>query len=479
MTSNLSVFFGDFSFSLESRELFLKGKYLPLQPKQAHLLAILLRNRGNLVTREQIQQAVWPNQVLEFDQSINFSIKCIRQALHDDPKQPQFIQTVPRRGYRFIAQVKNDDELNHDEEKSNWIDRHKALIRYFFAPIVGFLFITVSGYWWNKGDFQQQETIFENQAEESKQTERLASTDFKRALFLFNKADYHSRVRSRELFEKALVVKPDEAITHAYLGMVYMLLASNAEDFSKAREHLQTARHLKGAETETLMAEGMIALYGDWDIPLANQLMKTVADRRPDWSLVWHELAVTEAILGDYESATASIEHLLNIDPGAAQERFHAGWFYMVSGQWDEALKQCKQAVELNPQHHSSLICVARAATELGLHQIAVNSYSQVIDDLAPEDKKENLKIQIGKYHYAAFYKWMIELQKSYNAGPFSLALTYASFGDSANALAQLRQARDQRDGMFATAWAFPEFAYLRGRVEFIEIMGSVKLTRE
>lgn len=68
------------------------------------LLELLLQQRGELVTREQIRQHLWPNgTVVEFEHSVNAAVKRLREALGDDADQPTFIETIPRRGYRFIA----------------------------------------------------------------------------------------------------------------------------------------------------------------------------------------------------------------------------------------------------------------------------------------------------------------------------------------------------------------------------------------
>jgi DNA-binding winged helix-turn-helix (wHTH) protein len=73
-----------------------------LQSQPAELLALLIEHAGELVTREQIRARLWPDCVVEFDQNINFAIRQIRVALGSDAGM---VQTVPRRGYRFIGDV--------------------------------------------------------------------------------------------------------------------------------------------------------------------------------------------------------------------------------------------------------------------------------------------------------------------------------------------------------------------------------------
>lgn len=96
--------FGDFELDPASGELRKAGAPVRLPPQPAKVLALLVSRGGELVTREEIRQRVWGDGThVDFDQSLNSCIKQIRAALEDDPDQPRYLQTLPRRGYRFLA----------------------------------------------------------------------------------------------------------------------------------------------------------------------------------------------------------------------------------------------------------------------------------------------------------------------------------------------------------------------------------------
>jgi len=101
------VRFGDdFELDLRSRKLSRAGRSVKLERIPTDILTLLLEMKGDLVTREQIIERVWGRDVfLDTDNSINGAIRKIRQALRDDPEDPQFIQTVTGCGYRFIAPI--------------------------------------------------------------------------------------------------------------------------------------------------------------------------------------------------------------------------------------------------------------------------------------------------------------------------------------------------------------------------------------
>jgi DNA-binding winged helix-turn-helix (wHTH) protein len=100
------VRFGAFELDTRTRELRKRGIGLKLPEQSIQILAMLLGREGELVTREELQNKLWPNDtIVEFDHSINAAIKRLRQALGDTAETPRFIETLPRRGYRFIYPV--------------------------------------------------------------------------------------------------------------------------------------------------------------------------------------------------------------------------------------------------------------------------------------------------------------------------------------------------------------------------------------
>jgi TolB-like protein/DNA-binding winged helix-turn-helix (wHTH) protein len=100
------VRFGAYEADLRTGELRKHGLRIKLQDQPFQILAMLLERPGELVTREQIQQKLWPaDTFVDFDHSLNTAIRRLRDALSDSADNPRFIETLPRRGYRFIGQV--------------------------------------------------------------------------------------------------------------------------------------------------------------------------------------------------------------------------------------------------------------------------------------------------------------------------------------------------------------------------------------
>lgn len=118
--------FADFEVDFDLRELRKGAEKIALQEQPFQVLAVLLAHAGQLVRREELRAQVWPKDTfVEFDQALNTAIKKIRIALDDDADAPVFIQTIPRRGYRFVSPVSyvsgtHTDVVKNEVGKRPW-----------------------------------------------------------------------------------------------------------------------------------------------------------------------------------------------------------------------------------------------------------------------------------------------------------------------------------------------------------------------
>src|SRR6267142_1132492 len=100
--------FGAFEVDLRAGEVYKHGIRLKLQDQPFQVLAVLLEHSGDVVTREELRQKLWPaDTFVDFDTGLNSAIKKLRDVLGDSAEEPRYIETLPRRGYRFIAPVEN------------------------------------------------------------------------------------------------------------------------------------------------------------------------------------------------------------------------------------------------------------------------------------------------------------------------------------------------------------------------------------
>jgi len=127
-----TVCFGCFEADLNARQLFKNGLRIPLQEQPFEILATLLSRPGGVFSREELKERVWePGIVVDFERGLNKAINRLREALGDSPDHPRFIETVPKRGYRFIGAAEPRiasiavlplNNLSRDEGQDYWAD---------------------------------------------------------------------------------------------------------------------------------------------------------------------------------------------------------------------------------------------------------------------------------------------------------------------------------------------------------------------
>jgi DNA-binding winged helix-turn-helix (wHTH) protein len=98
--------FGPFQLDSQAGQLLKNGRVVRLKPQPLRLLQLLISRPGELVTRDEIRDLLWGTDTfVDFEQGMNTAVRQIREALGDDAETPIFVETVPKRGYRFIAPV--------------------------------------------------------------------------------------------------------------------------------------------------------------------------------------------------------------------------------------------------------------------------------------------------------------------------------------------------------------------------------------
>jgi DNA-binding winged helix-turn-helix (wHTH) protein/TolB-like protein len=141
--------FGLFEFDNTTRELRREGMLVRLQLQPAQVLSCLIERAGEVVSREELCEAVWGTETfVDFERGLNFCIAQIRSALGDDSTMPRYVRTIPRRGYQFIAPVERIPEASERKEAVSvaWKFPTKAVV---VSCALGLLVAAAlsAGYW--------------------------------------------------------------------------------------------------------------------------------------------------------------------------------------------------------------------------------------------------------------------------------------------------------------------------------------------
>ena len=144
--------FGLFEFDTGSQELRREGVLVRLQSQPAQVLECLIRQAGQVVSREELQRAVWSEGTfVDFDRGLNFCVAQIRSALGDDVSEPRFIRTIPKSGYQFIAPLEKLPNEAPEPSEAKPESGNILSFRLTVAIVAGLLFVGLAfaaGYRW-------------------------------------------------------------------------------------------------------------------------------------------------------------------------------------------------------------------------------------------------------------------------------------------------------------------------------------------
>lgn len=154
--------FGVFEFDAETLELRRQGAMVRLQSQPARVLACLIQNYERTVTREELRAAIWGNETfVDFERGLNFCISQIRSALGDDSARPIYIQTLPKRGYQFVAPVEfvssevGAQEIPAKIPPAPVASRRGWLIAGVAVIVLGAAGFAASHFWWRSANASQ------------------------------------------------------------------------------------------------------------------------------------------------------------------------------------------------------------------------------------------------------------------------------------------------------------------------------------
>jgi eukaryotic-like serine/threonine-protein kinase len=140
--------FGVFEVDVRAGELSKQAKRVKLQEQPFQVLAVLLQRPNDVVTREELRKQIWPKDTfVDFDNSLNTAINKLREALGDSADNPRFIETLPRRGYRFLVPVTSEDEKTTSTRPAESRNRVRKTRMLILAAILAGLAVGGGWFW--------------------------------------------------------------------------------------------------------------------------------------------------------------------------------------------------------------------------------------------------------------------------------------------------------------------------------------------
>jgi DNA-binding winged helix-turn-helix (wHTH) protein len=132
-----TVRFGAFELDVHAGELWKDGRRVNVQDQPLQVLVALLEKPGQIVTRDELRSRLWPaGTFVDFEHGLNAAVKRLRDGLGDSAERPAFIETVPRRGYRFLASIAMETRTRA------WRNRLRALLLVAATALAAIIYVT-------------------------------------------------------------------------------------------------------------------------------------------------------------------------------------------------------------------------------------------------------------------------------------------------------------------------------------------------
>jgi DNA-binding winged helix-turn-helix (wHTH) protein/Flp pilus assembly protein TadD len=340
--------FGPFELDPRTAELRRDGERVPLQLQPARVLILLVQRAGELVPREEIRALVWPDRVVDYEHGLNYAIRQIRAALGDEAGAPAYIETLPRRGYRFAAAVQR--RRGRDEGTP---PRRRRLV-YALAGLVlttGVVAAVSSMVDRTLPRSRIEQTPGTLQTLEAQESPQLPEHPAAREAYLIGRGLLPSRdgpqlERAHREFERVLELEPDHAAALAGLGEALLRMGRGGE----ARRPLERAirRDPNDPQAHHLLAQ--VLLFNDWEWEAAERHLERAMQLRPGYAAGYQVRAYWLALTGRMEEALASMTTALRLDPLSSYVQADAGWIHYWSGHPHTAVARCERTLELDPR---------------------------------------------------------------------------------------------------------------------------------
>lgn len=389
------VRFGIFELDLRRRELTRSGVLIKLHQQPYEILALLVRHRGELVSRELIRQTLWPNgQFVDFERSINTAIRKLRRALRESASAPAYIGTAPRVGYRLIAQVVEQPAEARIETIAvlPLTDLSNDLDAQFFVDGLTDALITEIA---RQSDLRVVSHAATRGYRNSQKTAREIAAELKiQAIVQGSILRSGNRIRiSARLLD---AVRDQHLWAHTYdrdlrdiLGLQQELVtAISAAAFHTVRQRSQPApaREIDPNANESfLRVNFLVSLRAPNSLAKAAECYQTAMALEPDWAPPYAGLAETKRIqayagnpsyIEVVERTKALTGRALSLDPSSAQAHATLGSVIaMYLWKWEEGEERIQLALENNPrsaqvEHLYSMVLLAQGRYKEALQHI-------------------------------------------------------------------------------------------------------------
>lgn len=494
--------FGQFRLDVAERSLVRSdtNERVQLPEKAFETLCVLVRNAGHLVDKNELLRQVWADSFVE-ENNLNKCIHAVRRALGETNGGQQFIETIKKHGFRFVAEVrrveleKPTDAFNQENAplkahknpkpilaKSDEPSNRSPKSRLRFAALGLAVFLIGAGAF----GFYSYKARTKSGGSTAK---RGTSNDEAYGFYLqgktltFNRTTEGTR-KAVECFEQAIRRDPNFAL--AYSGMAHALIASGnlggglpRVDYERAREVVQKALALDNNLAEGYAVLGELKFTYDWDFAGAEKDFLRAIELERNCDLAHEQYASYLVARGRFPEAIAEIKTALEIDPNSFMYQLNYGRILYQARRYDEAVLNLKRLIEVNEDYAIAYSWLLLTFEMKGDDAQAYEWFMKLQKRTSPE------RVELFQKAYAAS-GWQGVRQKVFelskmndqkaSANYYAMARQCALMRDKEQAFVYLNKAVDKHQGQMIMLNVDPPFDILRADPRFAELVKRVGL---
>jgi DNA-binding winged helix-turn-helix (wHTH) protein/Tfp pilus assembly protein PilF len=432
--------FPPFELDIRNYELRRDGVVVKVPPQPFSALALLVRRAGTLVTRDELRAEIWgDDRHVDFDGGLNFCIAQLREVLSDPAAKSSYIVAVPRRGYRFVAEVQAVDGGRDVNRWWSWRLSRAAVAVVAVIAAVAIVFAMRTGMSRAVVDLPSVAAV--------QRYERGAS-----GLADASPRELQDRVT---FFEEAIHEAPGYAEAYAGLAAAHLILGNYRavapqEAYSSAKAAAARALSLRPDLGDAHAAYAAAIMYFDWDWIGAGDHLERAVALAPSSATTHYWFARYLSATGKHDRALEHARKTVELTPTSPSAHTLLGMTAFYAGRFDEAQSECESAAalmrEFEPAHMCRRAVLAERESEPGFWRARLG---RLLDSASEEDCVLNA---------------------------VAIASAQAHMGDHAAALDWLERAANYRSDALVFAAVHPALQRLRSEQRYARVLQRIGL---
>ena len=491
-----------FEADLRAGELRRNGTKVRLQDLPFRALTLLLTRPGEVITREEFRQALWPSDIfVDFEQGISSAVMRLRDALGDSADNPIFIETIERRGYRWIGPIQRVEPVPEESPERESPEKQATPLAavlperpspwwkiVFVLPVLAMLFAV----WMLRPGYRDARASAKSSQASTRSLRQPANREaedfYLKGRFYWNKRTPESLNQALEAFTQAIAHDPNYSDAYVGLADCYNLLRefsamSGNEAYFKAFAAAKKAVELDPQSSEAHASLAFVTFFGMWDAADSEKEFRRAIELDPNNAKAHHWYATFLNALNRHEEALTEIELARKLAPDSPSILADQGELLWAGGHHEQALQLLEQLEAADPDFLSPHRYLRFAYAETG-------DYPNYIAELKKDARLTHDAAQSAVAEAAAKgfaqggERGMVEAElseqrKLYKQGklsPYFVAQSDAQLGNPREALKYLTICVRSHDELTLNLSVDQGFVRLHGDPAFEQLLAKIGL---